>query len=161
MKHLVAKIFLMICAVLLLLPYSTVNAKLTVDQIAIGGITYKSSLDYIIGIYGEPDSIKGGSTYCWGDNSLEVYTWDGAHGQQNYATEIRCKKNNGLTTPAGISVGSHVLEMYDVYGTPDYEQGENYFNYSYIYTSTGGPCLILRTSEYRIREIWIVKTFMP
>lgn len=161
MKNLLMRLVIAIFAVVLLVPSVIANAKLSSDQIAIGGITYKSSLDYIYGIYGPPDFIESGSVYCWGYNSLEVYTW-GPHGQTNYATEIRCKKNNGLATPAGVTVGMPVSVLNDLYGRADYTlDSDREGNTVYTYFGEAGPCLVFRVLNNKIREIWVIKDFTP
>ena len=157
MRTLCKNIILLILGIFIM-PLSSVNAKIPAEQVAIGGITYKASIDYIISIYGQPSRVKNG-TYYWGkDESLKVTTWDPAKGETNYATSITCTAANGLETPVGGAVGMPVDNVLLRYGrnassAPDYI---DYDNEVYGYKSDNG-CLIYRARNGKIVKIEIFK----
>ena len=141
---------------LIILPIGMADAKLPPEQVAIGGITYKASIDYVISIYGQPHRVKS-DVYYWGDDdSLKITTWDPAKGQTNYVTSVTCSAANGLETPIGISVDMDYGALLR-YGSkagdaPDYI---DYDNGTYAYISSNG-CLIYRVKNEKIVSIEIV-----
>ncbi len=160
MKRLLHKM-LMITIVALVIPLGTAYAKLPAEEVAIGGITYKASIEYIINIYGEPHRVAKG-VYYWGeDDSLKVTTWDSTKGQTDYATSITCTAANGLETPIGGAVGMPVFSVLTRYGgnaasAPDYIDHKNEV---YGYISDNG-CLIYRAKNEKIISIEIVKALI-
>ena len=60
MRTLCKNLILLILGIFIM-PLSSVNAKIPAEQVAIGGITYKASIDYIISIYGQPSRVKNGT----------------------------------------------------------------------------------------------------
>ena len=81
------------------------------DQAAIGGISVGSSTEYIKGIYGEPKSIridennnqdKDSQTWYYGDTFLIDFV-------NGIASCVITSGNNGLSTPAGVSVGMRLI----------------------------------------------------
>ena len=79
------------------------------------GYTIIQGNTFDLPVYGKPHIVKS-STYYWGNDSLTVYTWDPAHGQKDYAVEIRCARNNGMATPAGVMVGMPENILNQAYG---------------------------------------------
>ncbi len=156
MRTLCKKLIMIILGVFIM-PIGIVYAKIPAEQVAIGGITYKATIDYIISIYGQPSRVKSG-IYYWGkDESLVVTTWDPAKGQTNHATSITCSAANGLETPVGGAVGMPVDNVMLRYGrnagsAPDYI---DYENEVYGYISDNG-CLIYRARNGKIVKIEIV-----
>lgn len=99
MKRLILSVFS-----LLIVSISTVFAAIPDSEFAIGGITIGSSADYVQAIYGEPTHIsdkvpnaEGGYSYSYAYGSSFYIFFDA---NTNFSTA-----NNGLTTPAGLTVG--------------------------------------------------------
>jgi len=100
------------------------------SEMAIGGITPGSSLDYVENIYGAPDKTQSArnnhSIAYWGHGFNMTIR---PNGLVNYVTT---SANNGLGTPAGLAVGQKIQVMYDLYGTPSHSYNSNgYTNYYY------------------------------
>ena len=101
-------------------------ASISVDRIALGGISIDSSLKYVRSIYGSPnhiDSYAKGS--CWklkyGDG---FFVWASSRGGANYekgtyyVDQVIADKDNGIATPDGIKVGMKENIIEDTYGEP-------------------------------------------
>jgi len=157
MKKLFIKSILVFLA-FIIMPCITADAKLSADQVYIGGITHKSSMDSIIELYGKPHVIKS-TTYYWGDDSLTVYTWDPAHGQKDYAVEIRCARKNGMATPAGVMVGMSENVLNQAYGKADVVDTDRNGQTVYTYFGEGGPCLVFRSKYGRIQVIEVTRGY--
>lgn len=104
MKRLILSIFS-----LLIVSISTVFAAIPDSEFAIGGVTIGSSADYVQSIYGEPTHIsdkvpnaEGGYSYSYAYGSSFYIFFDA---NTNVVTGIFSTAINGLTTPAGLTVG--------------------------------------------------------
>lgn len=104
MKRLILSVFS-----LLIVSISTVFAAIPDSEFAIGGITIGSSADYVQSIYGEPTHIsdkvpnaEGGYSYSYAYGSSFYIFFDA---NTNVVTGIFSTAINGLTTPAGLTVG--------------------------------------------------------
>lgn len=113
---------------------STCLAQISRSDVAVGGLTPSCSMDYVRGIYGEPDRSTNNLpskmplyTYYYGD-SLEIVSLGG-----NRATIIKTTANNGLETPAGIHVGmdaSIIEQTYGAYTSKHSRDGVTYLEYN-------------------------------
>lgn len=125
------------------------DARIAPERAAIGGISYKASIDYVIGIYGEPDNIVRGSVYQWGDG-FEVNTL-----QSPYVRGVTVSEPNGIATQDGVCVGMDVNALIENYGTPDHMDADKDGNTVYSYES-GRGCLMFRVKDDVIRRIDLV-----
>lgn len=144
---------LCLIAVVCLFPLSKAEATISDEQIAIGGITYKCPINYVLDKFGPPHRIESGG-YYWGANSLFVNTWSSAKGQTNYVTEMRTSANNGIETPAGVIVGMKDTVLNQVYGQADMviDNDRNGFTV-YIYNSPKSGSLAFRVKKGVIKSI--------
>lgn len=91
------------------------------EDIAIGGISFGSTMEYVRSIYGEPDEIyrKNGKEYepqsliqwVYGD-SFSI-TFDA---NDNRAYQIKSTGRNGLEIPIGVAVGGNIFTVSNYYG---------------------------------------------
>ena len=109
----------------------------TIDksQIALGGITIKSTKDYVRSIYGTPTKIENnGLLYKYGDSFSIKFIRGTEFGMMEPAAyDIVSSAPNGISTPAGISVGMRVENVFNAYGEPDnieeYKNGKILYEY--------------------------------
>ena len=127
------------------------------DQAAIGGISVGSSTEYIKGIYGEPNSIrvdedsqdKSVQTWYYGDTFLIDFV-------NGIVSGVITSGNNGLATPAGVSVGMKKKVMTSKYGSP--KTTDKYGSraiYTYQTDSGVGMIFVVRDgiiSEIRVKQ---------
>ena len=123
-------------------------------QAAIGGISVGSSTEYIKGIYGEPKSIridenntqdKDSQTWYYGDTFLIDFV-------NGIASCVITSGNNGLSTPAGVSVGMKKKVMKSKYGSP--KTTEKYGNRAiYTYQTDSGVDMMFVVCDDIISEI--------
>lgn len=147
------KCVLCLIAVVCLFPLSKAGAMISDEQIAIGGITYKCSINYVLDKFGPPHRIESGG-YYWGANSLFVNTWSSAKGQTNYVTEMRTSANNGIETPAGVIVGMKDSVLNKVYGQADMVVDSDRTGCTvYIYNSPKSGSLAFRVKNGVIKSI--------
>lgn len=125
------------------------NARIAPERAAIGGISYKASIDYVIGIYGEPDNIVRSSVYRWGDG-FEVNTL-----QSPYVRGVTIFEPNGIATQDGVCVGMEIGVLNETYGTPDHMDVDKEGNTVYAYES-GRGCLMFRVKDEVIQQIDLV-----
>ena len=147
------KYVLCLLTVICIFPFGKANAAISDEQIAIGGITYKCPISYVLDKFGPPHRIESGG-YYWGANSLFVNTWSSAKGQTNYVTEMRTSANNGIETPAGVIVGMKDTVLNQVYGQADMviDNDRNGFTV-YIYNSPKSGSLAFRVKNGVIKSI--------
>lgn len=93
-------------------------SDLTNEQFNIGGVTPDSTPQEVEAIYGKPDKTEWGPTpygdgtvYCYGD-SFRINFVD------NVAMIVYVNANNGISTSAGIHVGSTWNDVRGTYGQP-------------------------------------------
>lgn len=125
------------------------DARIAPDQAAVGGIAFKASIDYVIGIYGEPENIVRGSVYQWGDG-FEVNTL-----QSPYVRGVTVSRPNGIATQDGVCVGMEVGVLNETYGAPDHMDADKNGNSVYSYES-GRGCLMFRVKDEVIQRIDLV-----
>ena len=158
MKTLVKHLFIVICAAVLIFSFSVGNASIPSDQVALETITLKSSMDDVFRVFGRPQYVEDGTTYCWGRNSLKIYTWSPAHGKVNHPTQIVSAENNGFETPAGVIVGMPDTVLNTTYGKADMvEDSDRNGNTVYCYSSKGGGWLLFRVKNGVIRAIELIE----
>lgn len=131
---------------------SVCDARIAPDQAAIGGVSYKAGIDYVISIYGEPDNIVRGSIYQWG-TGFEVNTL-----QSPYVRGVIVSEPNGIATQDGVCVGMDVSVLYENYGAPDHMDADKDGNTVYSYES-GRGCLMFRVKDEVIRQIDLVEGY--
>ena len=150
-------LLLLFCILCLNISICSAARVFNADQAAIGGISIGSSTEYIKGIYGEPNSIHvdedskdtDSQTWYYGDTFLIDFI-------NGIASCVVTSGNNGLATPAGVSVGMKKKEMTSKYGSP--KTTEKYGNraiYTYQTDSGVGMVFIVRDgiiSEIRVKQ---------
>ncbi len=128
------KIAVILCALMLM---TSTCWAITAEQIALGGVTLGCTSDYVVGIYGRPDSVTHSNnpdhgpttTYKYGDSlSVTFRNHDGI------AVSVVSSGNNGLVTPDGIKVGSSVSDVYAIYGVSQRASNKSIF---YIAPNSG------------------------
>lgn len=100
------------------------QATMPRSEMFLGGLTVNSPLSELKKIYGEPQ--KG---YTWGfenanymsiyGNNVMIDSW------RSKIVGIHITANNGWKTPAGISVGTNIQRVFDLYGQPDYSKANS------------------------------------
>lgn len=138
-----------LAALVVALGASVCDARIAPGQAAIGGINYKASIDYVIGIYGKPDNIVRGSIYQWG-TGFEVNTL-----QSPYVRGVTVSEPNGIATQDGVCVGMDVSVLNENYGAPDHMDADKDGNTVYSYES-GRGCLMFRVKDEVIQQIDLV-----
>ena len=107
--------------ILLLFPISC-SASIPPDEVALGGISYGSSVDYVREIYGSPERnivneksplFTGYLNRYYYGNSFSILFRNGS------ALRLETTAKNGIKTPSGISVGSDESLVIDAYGDCD------------------------------------------
>ena len=150
-------LLILLCILSLNISICSAAKVLNVDQAAIGGISVGSSTEYIKGIYGEPNNIHvdegsqdiDSQTWYYGDTFLIDFV-------NGTASCIVTSGNNGLSTPAGVSVGMKKKVMSSKYGSP--KTTEKYGNraiYTYQTDSGVGMMFVVRDgiiSEIRVKQ---------
>lgn len=89
------------------------------SEMAVGGITLSASKDIVKGIYGEPTKIEYLKAKYATSESNEMWTYGDSYKiffLNEYVMSIQTDKNNGITTPAGIPVGSDIRSIFKYYG---------------------------------------------
>ena len=105
------------------------------EDVALGGVTLGATEDYVSGIYGEPDDITYKTTGAFGKMKTFRY------GDSFFVTfgngkviEISSDADNGISTPAGFTVGTPLSDVKDRYRGAGYEskdkQGKRFIRYS-------------------------------
>ena len=114
MKNLTQKLCLTLTLALLLFT-STCFAKITKDDLCIGGISFGQPISEVIAKYGEPEKVSG----RWGSFS---YIFSGIKGSIEVSggdtvTWARVRGNSRYATKKGIRIGSTSDEVESAYGT--------------------------------------------
>ena len=114
-------------------------SSLPLSEISIGGIPYRASADYVKSIYGEPDRVtypKGSVIY---DGQMVYYLYGNSFTVEiggNQVMHIVTTANNGLGTPAGVTVGMDRKILDSLYGSPkNIIRDQNHNISSYYYRS--------------------------
>ena len=147
-------LLILICTLILNISFCSAAKIFNADQAAIGGISIGVSTEYIKEIYGDPNKIRidnelnaDSQTWYYGD----TFQIDFVNG---IATCIVTSGNNGLTTPAGVTVGMRKKEMTSKYGSPS--NSDKYGNRAiYTYQSANGIKMLIVTRDDIIIEIRI------
>ena len=150
-------LLLLICILCLNISICSAAKVLNVDQAAIGGISIGSNTEYIKGIYGEPNSIRVDEesqdtetqTWYYGDTFLIDFV-------NGIASCVVTSGNNGLSTPAGVSVGMKKKVMKSKYGSP--KAVKKYGNRAiYTYQTESGVDMVFVVRDDIISEIRVKK----
>ena len=100
------------------------QATMPRSEMFLGGLTVDSPLSELKKIYGEPQEIysgaEGNRAGTYGNNVLIVYNINMYNISRSNVESIHIMANNGWKTPAGISVGTNISKVFDLYGQPDY-----------------------------------------
>lgn len=145
MLHQAKIIGMTILMTMVLLMSSLCFAKIPSSQFALGGITLGCDTSYVRNIYGAPNSVstikKGyrGFIYTYGST---FYIWFYDSGSSFL---IGTKGNNGIATPAGITVGMNSSILWSIYGSPD-----KLSNGTFIYFGDNGEILVIGTKNNKI-----------
>lgn len=148
-------LLLLICILCLNISICSAAKVLNVDQAAIGGISVGSSTEYIKGIYGEPNSIRVDEE-SQGTDSQTWYYGDTFHIDfvNGMVYGVVTSGNNGLATPAGVTVGMKKKAMKSKYGNP--QNTEKYGNRAiYTYQTDGDVSMMFIVRDGIISEIRI------
>ncbi len=109
------------------------SASMPRNEMFLGGLTFGSTSDYMIEIYGLPDTNERGVEYlstCKYGSGVEI----GYLSDQHKIFTIIVRENNGWTTPAGLSVGMTFDKAVELYGDADFEKvGDEKTAYAYFY----------------------------
>lgn len=146
------KKFLFALMCLIVLNFTTTEARIDDSRIALGGIIPGSRLSDVIAMYGEPDekvvsdrwTYKSYVYYGTGKNRvvLEMYgvglSYKGTEGVRTIGVE----SDNGFATPDGIKVGMPATALLEKYGKPDFVKytSDNVVDAVYYH----GFCLYIR-----------------
>lgn len=142
------KKFLFALMCLIVLNFTTTEARIDDSRIALGGIIPGSRLSDVIAMYGEPDekvvsdrwTYKSYVYYGTGKNRvvLEMYgvglSYKGTEGVRTIGVE----SDNGFATPDGIKVGTPAAMLVEKYGEPDFKpkdfvSGTYYYGFLYYF----------------------------
>ena len=116
MIMLAAAIFLLIAQVCFAAPTKSVPK----EDLTIGGISFGSSEEYVISVYGEPDSVSYYHGKFYEPQHLKTlhygttFTIDIDEDDHN-VYKIKSTGDNGLKTPLGFTVGSDISAVKDHY----------------------------------------------
>lgn len=116
------KIFIFALMILFFVPSICMANVVTKEQFNIGGVTLDSTTAYVKAIYGEPTRIVehiagpygAGVSYYYGDSFHIKFTEPVPY----TATDVYVTANNGISTLAGVHVGSDVMDVRKAYGQP-------------------------------------------
>ena len=150
-------LLLLICILCLNISICSAAKVLNVDQAAIGGISIGSSTEYIKGIYGKPNSIRIDEE----SQDTETQTWyygDTFHIDfvNGIVSCVVTSGNNGLTTPAGVTVGMKKKAIKSNYGSP--KTTNKYGNRAiYTYQTDSGVNMVFVVRDGIISEIRVKK----
>ena len=125
-----AKKILLMVSMLTLLAIGTCSASIKADEVALGGLPYDSSLEYIEQIYGKPvsNSTTGShplwkgviTTLKYGDSVVLTM-------RDDKLIHADCYADNGWATPELIVVGSTKKLVEKTYGEPDSKTKDSWY----------------------------------
>lgn len=135
------KIFLAVMlSVFALVSSNICSAKMPVSEMYLSGLTFGTSYNEIVRIYGKPTTSEyhgetgptnnPNANYAVYKYGYSVIINCSNHGKKTY--RIAVTENNGWKTPSGIAVGSNISDVLDLYGNPDYIQTGS-FKTAYCY----------------------------
>ena len=108
-------------------------AKIAPERIALGGIGVGMSMNYVKGVYGEPDRVKTDYSAYWEEELTTHYygeTLEIVYNESDRVQRVCTKGNNGVVTPDGVRVGMSVGVLKRIYGKSDdiqeYETSRHY-----------------------------------
>lgn len=121
----IANLFGAVLISVLLLTSGICQANMTCSEMFLGGFTVNSRLSEFLKTYGEPP-IK----YDLGDQIYKVIYGNSVmldcslafFRNEGNVVSIHITANNGWRTPAGISVGTNISKVFELYGQPDYSK---------------------------------------
>ncbi len=94
------------------------------ERMALGGLHVADAMDYVLSIYGEPDSQESGYSHAsdkgyaiwkYGD-SVTIHFYQNPSNEEFYIQAIHVTADNGFATPDGIKVGSDIKMLKKAYG---------------------------------------------
>lgn len=95
---------------------SLCSASLSLADCALGGIGIGADAAYVKSVYGEPTKVTTSRATDW-----TMYNYGGSFVvsfDENKVVNVSTSANNGIATPAGITVGMKRADVLTVYGTP-------------------------------------------
>jgi len=140
-------------AAVMMLVATQAFASVPEDEISIAGLTVGETADYAKKLYGEPSQV-----YKEGDfNTLHFHALYVTVNKDNIITRITAHSSSYQGTPAGISFGTSIEKIKDVYGEPDnFAAGIN--GISYLYCGENGEKYIEFTyDDNHMKEIKVCK----
>ena len=102
------------------------TVELAPSAAALGGIRPGAKTAAVQKIYGMPN--HRGESYTGDGDRLEVWTYGDSFSiyfMGNTVVLLKTTANNGIKTPAGLSVGSNINTVYNTYGAPFVDQSPN------------------------------------
>lgn len=117
---------------------SVCSANLSEDEIAIGGIPYHATADYVKSIYGEPTNMTTTTKHALWTGKIDNYYYGDSFTVIFRNGEVIClgtTADNGLSTPAGIKVGMKASYLVDVYASGKETKNKKGIVTSYFYRS--------------------------
>lgn len=121
------------------------RGSLDKSQIALGGVAIGSTKSMVRSIYGVPTSVgRNGSLYNYG-SSFKIWFIPGSElgMAEPGAYTIVTTANNGIATPAGVTVGMTPDVLDDVYGTADRVEDNRDGSAEYQYWDKDNTCTAL------------------
>lgn len=125
-----SSIFLLTLAFIGVFSIGKCFASISEDQVSLGGISIGSSTEYVKSIYGYPDTEEVNYNHPLFTGRVDVYTYGNSFKitfADNQVVHIYTAANNGIGTPAGITVGMTSSTLTNVYGAADSIHNGNYF----------------------------------
>ena len=93
------------------------NAKVSENEVALGGLFPRTNISNAYDIYGNPDLVDD-TRFYWGKGfKIDI-------NNRRDMVSINTTANNGIATPSGLHVGCTVNDVYKIYGKPDSVSGE-------------------------------------
>lgn len=117
--------------------------RLPHERMALGGLHFADTMEYVQSIYGEPDNQKSGysqetdSDYAIWEygGSVKIYFGKNVNDGEYYIQIIRVTKDNGFATPDGIKVGTDLKTLKQTYGTPAFQPSSKTGDGQYRYNN--------------------------
>ena len=133
---------------------SSCLAQITVDQIAVGGVSPGCTIDYVEGVYGQPmasERVVSDTGVNYIEYNYENHLLVGFQESDSTAVYVTCTSDN-LSTPDGVAVGMTADVLNDKYGQADHLYSYNYKSL-YEYDDANGNCLSFDVQNFYIVSV--------
>lgn len=129
-------------------------AQVTVDQIAVGGVSSGCTIDYVEGVYGQPtasEHVTSDTGVNYIEYNYENHLLVGFRESDATTVYVTCTSDN-LSTPDGVAVGMTADVLNNTYG-----QADHLYNYNdkslYEYDDVNGNCLSFDVQNFYIVSV--------